>query len=206
MPGIVIIDYDMGNVGSIANMIKKIGGKSLITPDISAIQQAEKLILPGVGAFETGMRHLEELGLLSVLSDKVLQQKTPVLGICLGMQLITQTSEEGTLPGLGWIDADTVKFDFGQQEEQLRIPHMGWNTIQIKRDHPLLTGLTNESRFYFVHSYYVRCHNPSDTLAETQYGFPFTSVFQHENVLGVQCHPEKSHKFGMQLLENFIRV
>lgn len=206
MDTIIIIDYDMGNVGSIANMIKKIGGTSRITSDISEIEQAEKLILPGVGAFDTGMRHLEEGQLLPVLHEKVLQQHVPVLGICLGMQLMTQRSAEGKLPGLGWIEADTIKFDFQGLPNKLRIPHMGWNTINIMREHPLLAALTNDSRFYFVHSYYVNCSHQEDILTETHYGFPFTSIFQHNNVFGAQFHPEKSHKFGMQLLKNFLAL
>jgi glutamine amidotransferase len=206
MTNIIIVDYDMGNVGSIANMIKKLGQKALITSEQTAIQQADKLILPGVGAFDTGMQNLDNLGLLPVLNKKVLHQKVPVLGICLGMQLLTQKSEEGKLPGLGWIEAETVKFNFEQQEKKLRIPHMGWNTIQIKREHSLFSGLNNESRFYFVHSYYVKCRHQADILTETEYGFAFTSAFQYENVFGVQFHPEKSHKFGMQLYRNFLNL
>jgi len=204
---IVIVDYDMGNLGSIANMLKKINGKSRITADIDEIEAAEKLILPGVGAFDAGMRNLRERNLLSVLHHKVIQRKTPVLGICLGMQLMTRRSAEGQLPGLGWIEAETVKFQSGRGDEKFRIPHMGWNTITLKKTHPIVDNLSSQSRFYFVHSYYVKCIHQQDILTETHYGRgEFTSAFHHENVLGVQFHPEKSHKFGMQLLKNFLEL
>jgi len=201
---IVVIDYGMGNLGSIQNMLKKIGAKGIISSDISDIQKADKLILPGVGAFDNGMENLEKRGLIPVLNEKVLIHKTPILGICLGMQLLSKKSEEGHLPGLGWIEAETIKFKFNENQTRLKIPHMGWNTIKIKKDNPLFTNMYEETRFYFVHSYHVFCHNKQDVLAETHYGFDFVSSLQKDNIFGVQFHPEKSHKFGQQLLKNFV--
>lgn len=199
----VIINYGMGNLGSIKNMLKKIGHDSVISSDPEVIEQARKLILPGVGAFDNGMTNLKNYGIIDVLNDSVLKRKTPVLGICLGMQLISKSSEEGTLPGLGWIDAKTVRF----QLTELKVPHMGWNVVNIKKEYPLFTGMTGqENRFYFVHSYHVVCENPEDVLTSTYYGIEFTSAIQHDNIYATQYHPEKSHKFGMRLLKNFMEL
>jgi glutamine amidotransferase len=199
---IQILDYGMGNIGSIANMLKKIGAPTSITLDRDAILAADKLILPGVGAFDEGMASLDRLGLIPVLREKVLERRTPVLGICLGMQLMTKSSEEGKLPGLGWVDARTVRFRH-EPSLDLKVPHMGWNIITPKKASPLLNNMYPDPRFYFVHSFHAVCGNPDDILTVTTYGYEFISSFQHDNVIGVQFHPEKSHKFGMQLLKNF---
>lgn len=201
---IVIVDYGMGNLGSIANMLKKIGTESLITADPAKIESAQKLILPGVGAFDSGMANLAHRNLIAVLNQKVLQNKTPVLGVCLGMQLLTKASQEGSLPGLGWIDASTVKFDL-PAGSSLKVPHMGWNTVKVFRSHPLFERLEQEARFYHVHSYHVVC-STKEALAMTEYGYDFVSAVACENVFGVQFHPEKSHRFGMQLLKNFVEL
>jgi len=201
---IVIIDYAMGNLGSVVNMFKKIGEQAIISSDIETIRQADKLILPGVGAFDSGMKKLQERGLISVLNSKVLEDGTPVLGLCLGMQLLTRCSEEGQLPGLGWLDAETIRFKPDATNSTLKVPHMGWNSLRICQSHPLLNGFETEPRFYFVHSYYVTCADPQNILAQTHYGEEFTSVVGKGNILGVQFHPEKSHKFGMRLLRNFV--
>ncbi len=203
---IVIIDYGMGNLGSIKNMLKKIGIPSAITGDLKEIERADKLILPGIGAFDNGMLRLQELGMIPVLNRKVLTDRTPTLGICLGMQLMTRGSEEGRLPGLGWFEADTVRFRFREEQHGLKIPHMGWNQVRIAKDSSLLQALDEEPRFYFVHSYYVVCRNPEDVLLRTTHGYEFVSGFQRNNIAGVQFHPEKSHKFGMKLLQNFAEV
>lgn len=204
---IVIIDYDMGNVGSIANMIKRVGGESVITREPSAIRSATKLILPGVGAFDTGMQNIERFGLLSLLNQKVLEERTPILGICLGMQLLTTRSEEGVRAGLGWIDAETVRFPSSTAETaKLRIPHMGWNIALPAKPSALLKDMPETPRFYFVHSYYVVCRDPSDVLMTTTYGIPFTSAVSKSNIWGTQFHPEKSHSFGMQLIHNFVHL
>ncbi len=201
---ICVIDYGLGNLGSIVNMLKKIGVTAAISSESSVINKAKKLILPGVGAFDNGMKNLEERNLIPLLNAKVFQDKTPILGLCLGMQLFTQHSEEGQLPGLGWLEAETVRFQFDQECAHLKIPHMGWNTIQIYQPNPIFTDMDKESRFYFVHSYHVICTDTSAVLAETQYGYNFTSAVAKENIIGVQFHPEKSHKFGMKLLKNFV--
>ncbi len=201
---ITIVDYGMGNLGSIKNMLKKIGVPALISSDPTDIKAAEKLILPGVGAFENGMKNLNERGLIDILNEKVRIEKTPVLGICLGMQLLSNSSQEGTLHGLGWLDAATKKFDFTDlHNPALKIPHMGWNTVEIKKNHALFANMPPEIRFYFVHSYYVDCKNPDHELTHTVHGITFTSAVAVENICGVQFHPEKSHKFGMKLLANF---
>lgn len=202
---VVIIDYGMGNLGSIANMLRKIGVESVITSDPLIIERAQKLILPGVGAFDSGMANLWQRNLINVLNKKVSQDKTPILGLCLGMQLLTQKSQEGTSQGLGWIEGETVKFGFNPQETGLKIPHMGWNNIQVCREHPLFVGLEKDSRFYHVHSYHVIC-SESDVVAKTFYGYNFISAIARNNILGVQFHPEKSHKFGTQLLKNFVEL
>jgi imidazole glycerol-phosphate synthase subunit HisH len=200
---IAIVDYGMGNLGSVSNMLKRVGVEAVITSDPEVILGASKLILPGVGSFDNGMANLSERGLKGVLERKVLAEKTPILGICLGMQLFSGRSEEGTLPGLGWIDAETVRFRFPPEQGHLKVPHMGWNNLSPAREHPLLSGFDEPPRFYFVHSFHVRCARREDVLATCHYGFDFTASVWHENILGTQFHPEKSHKFGMRVLSNF---
>lgn len=204
---ITIIDFGIGNPGSILNMLKHIGVPAHLTGVPSEILEAEKLILPGIGAFDPGMARLNERGLVDVLNQKVIKERTPILGVCLGLQLFTHGSEEGSRPGLGWLDAEVVRFNFGTENtdrmHRLRVPHMGWNEIQTQRPHPLLKGLELESRFYFTHSYHVRCRESELVLATTNYGFHFHSVVGRGNILGVQFHPEKSHRYGMQLLKNY---
>lgn len=197
---IVVIDYGMGNLGSISNMIKKIGHKCIITSDLEEIKNASKLILPGVGSFDNGMKNLKELGMIEVLNRKVLVEKFPILGICLGMQLMTKSSEEGKLSGLGWVDAQTKKF----VSDTLKIPHMGWNIVKHQKESKLFDECESEKRFYFVHSYCVSCKQKVDILTNTNYTQDFVSSFEKENIVGVQFHPEKSHKFGMSLLKNFV--
>jgi glutamine amidotransferase len=198
---ITIVDYNMGNLGSIRNMLKKIGTDCEITSDAGRVAAAERLILPGVGAFDAGMESLERTGLVPVLHERVMEARVPVLGICLGMQLMTRRSAEGRRAGLGWIDADTERFE--PTAAALKIPHMGWNLVQPVRADPLIEDLPEEPRFYFVHSYFVRCRHDADVLLTTRYGESFHSAFGQGNVWGVQFHPEKSHRFGMQVLRNF---
>lgn len=201
---IVIVDYGMGNLGSIANMIHKLGSKSLITSDPEAIRSADKLILPGVGAFDHGMNNLHEKGLTAALNARVVEQKTPILGICLGMQLMGKSSEEGTEKGLGWIDGGCIKFNFSGENQKLRIPHMGWNTVNVKQENVLLDNELEDTRYYFVHSYHMQCNDASQVLATAVYGYEFPCVVWKDNIYGAQFHPEKSHKFGMRLLTHFI--
>lgn len=198
---ITIVDFNMGNLGSIRNMFKKIGCDSQITADAQLIAAADKLVLPGVGAFDAGMENLERTGLIPLLNRRVLEDAVPALGICLGMQLMTRSSAEGQRRGLGWVNAQTVRFEL--TDPQLKVPHMGWNRVMPACASPLTQDLPEEPRFYFVHSYHVRCEDPADVLLTTPYGTAFHSGFQRGNVFGVQFHPEKSHKFGMALLRNF---
>lgn len=201
---ITIVDYGVGNLGSIQNMIKKLGAQSEIATDASAIERATKIILPGVGAFDAGMTQLNQSGLRASLDTAVLQRRIPVAGICLGMQLMTKGSEEGTLPGLGWVSAKTIRF-VSLPNEAMKIPHMGWSVVTKAKQSSALDLLDDESRFYFVHSYHVDCSNPEDVLLTAQYGsVRFDAAFERENILGFQFHPEKSHRFGMILLKAFL--
>ncbi len=201
---ITIIDYGIGNLGSIQNMLKKLGADSIVASDASAIKGATKLILPGVGAFDAGMSQLNASGLRAALDVAVLERKLPVAGICLGMQMMTEGSEEGQLPGLGWVPARTTRF-VPAAGETLKIPHMGWNVVNKVKGSPVLDFLDSESRFYFVHSYHVRCRDREDALLTTQYGsITFDAAFELNNILGFQFHPEKSHRFGMALLKGFL--
>ena len=201
---ITIVDYKVGNLGSILNMLKKIGVKSKVASTEDDIFNAEKLILPGVGAFDTGMDSLRKTGLLDVLNEKVLKKNTPVLGICLGAQLMCNGSEEGKEKGLGWFNADVKKFQF-EKKSTYKTPHIGWNYVDFKKNSKLFTNMYNDPRFYFVHSYYMKSNQDSLILTQTEYGQIFVSSLEKKNILGVQFHPEKSHKFGMKLLENFIK-
>lgn len=207
---IAIVDYGLGNLKSIKNMLGRIGVKAIITNDFDVISKAEKLILPGVGSFDAGMNLLRSKGLQTVLDKEVLQSQKPVLGICLGMQLMTRSSEEGNESGLGWLNAETKKFRFDSDSE-LKIPHMGWNFVAPVRcgleKQSIFAGMEGqENRFYFVHSYFVQCNEKNDILAESFYGEKFTCAFRKGNFFGVQFHPEKSHKFGMKLLKNFAEL
>jgi glutamine amidotransferase len=202
---IVIIDYGIGNLASVLNMFKKIGAKDVVvSSNTEVISKASKLLLPGVGAFDAGMSNLGASGLIPILNQKVLEDKVPILGICLGMQLLTKKSEEGLKPGLGWIDAETLKFDL-DPALKLKVPHMGWNYIKVNKKNPLIDTET-KSRFYFVHSYYVKCFDESQSLATSNFGIDFTCMVNKNNIYGAQFHPEKSLKFGMKLLENFSKI
>jgi glutamine amidotransferase len=196
----------MGNLGSILNMIKYIGGKAIITSRVDDVKNAGKLILSGVGAFDNGMRNIMDSGLLPILNEKVLNNKTPILGICLGMQLLTRRSEEGKLSGLRWIDGEIIRFRFNGNLSELKVPHMGWNDITIQKESGLFHGLDKNPRFYFIHSYHIVCDHPADVLSTTHYGYDFVSAVQKGNIMGTQFHPEKSHKFGMQVLKNFCAI
>lgn len=200
---IVIIDYGMGNLRSILNKLERIRVETIISSRVEDIQKADKLILPGVGAFGNGMNNLKSYGLLNIISKKVLQEKTPILGICLGMQLFCRKSEEGNVDGLGWIDTDTIKFNFSDIKEKLRIPHMGWNKVKIKKKVDIVENLSDESKFYFVHSYHVSQDAHDITVASANYGYEFPAIIQSENIWGTQFHPEKSHHDGIQILKNF---
>ncbi len=201
---IVIIDYGIGNLGSILNMLKRIGADAIVSSDKSDIESADKLILPGVGAFDSGMINMQKYDFVSLLNQKVIEQKTPILGICLGMQLFANKSEEGTLPGLGWFDAEIVKFKL--DDSKLKIPAMGWNELNICKPSKLFKDIGDNPRFYFVHSFHLKCNDSLDILAETEYGYQYVSAIEKDNIVGVQFHPEKSHKYGLKLFENFINL
>lgn len=204
---VTIIDYGVGNIGSIANMLRKIGSDSIITSDQEKIKDADKIVLCGIGAFDDGITKLEQMNIIDVLRQKVLEEKTPILGVCLGMQLFTKGSEEGAKQGLGFIDGYTRRFNFQSNgnERALRVPHMGWNIARAVKPSRLYENMYDDPRFYFVHSYCVALENKEDELLQTVYGYNFTSAFEKNNIIGVQFHPEKSHKFGIRLYENFVR-
>jgi len=202
---IVIIDYNLGNPESIRNMLRKAGISSSITQNHNNIKDASKLILPGVGNFDKGINNLKQLGLIELLNQKVINEQTPILGICLGMQLLTERSDEGDENGLGWIKGSAKHFNIN--DDEYKIPHMGWNSIQIKNNStPLLRTKLENQRFYFVHSYFVDCKNDNDILATTNYSIEFCSAVCKNNIMGVQFHPEKSHKYGMEVLRNFAEL
>ncbi len=200
---IAVINYGLGNVAAVKKMLLRLGAEVYLADSRKDILRADKLILPGVGAFDEAMRRLDELDWKDTISSLVLEEKKPVLGICLGMQLMTKGSEEGRLPGFGFIDAETVRFKFPEHSPQ-KVPHMGWNTVRfLQEECPLVKDLSL-SKFYFVHSYHVSCNDPSDRLMSTTHGIEFTSSFRRNHIYGVQFHPEKSHKYGLRLLTNYI--
>ena len=199
----MIIDYGSGNIGSIVNIFRKAGVDAVLSADPDALRQASHLVLPGVGAFDTCMRNLRASDLIGLLEERVLRDAIPLLGICVGMQMLSRGSEEGVEPGLGWIGAVTRKFA-ALPEKSLRIPHMGWNAVRPTRPTALFSGLESGARFYFVHSYYLVCDYADDIAGEAVYGAPFAAAIQRGNIAGVQFHPEKSHKFGIQLISNFV--
>jgi glutamine amidotransferase len=204
---ITIVNYGMGNLGSIKNMFKYIGVKAVIESDLDKIKNASKILLPGVGSFDTAMKKINETDLKEVLNEKALKEQVPVLGICLGMQLLTNSSEEGILKGLGWIPAKTMSFK-DRIDKKYRIPHMGWNIVNKSNESLLTSGFESfdEVRFYFVHSYFVKVEDEKNSILKTNYGVEFDSAIQKDNIYGAQFHPEKSHKFGMKLFENFARI
>jgi len=200
---LVIINYGMGNLHSIYKAFVRNNYKAKITSDVDEIAKADKLILPGVGSFARGMQNLSNLDILNTINRKVLEEKTPILGICLGMQLMTDRSEEGDADGLGWIDGDTIRFNFANSVK-LKIPHIGWNNIAIKNECKILKDITDDAQFYFVHSYHLPFGNEPFVAATTNYGCEFTSVVHKENIYGTQFHPEKSHDIGHLILKNFM--
>jgi glutamine amidotransferase len=199
------VDYGMGNLGSVLNMFKRIGVESRISSDLTEIEQASKLLLPGVGSFDAAMNRINQGGFREILDKKAKIEKVPILGICLGMQLLTNSSEEGKEKGLGWIPAKTLAFRFNP-EQNLKIPHMGWNIAYPSSKSKLTENFVEESRFYFVHSYYVQVENEANSILKSNYGLKFDSGIEMGNIYGAQFHPEKSHKFGMRFLESFARI
>jgi imidazole glycerol-phosphate synthase subunit HisH len=199
----LVPDFGIGNMASVIRMSNKLGFDCSVAQTPMELHSAAKIILAGVGAFDQGMIMLEQ-GWRDALDEAVMVRKVPVLGICLGMQLLCRRSEEGRLPGLGWVDADVVRFHV--EAHGLCVPHMGWNMVRICRENSILPASQEEQRFYFVHSYHVVCFNPSEPIAYTEYGGDFVAALQHDNIFGVQFHPEKSHRFGMALMKRFLEI
>lgn len=200
-----IVDYGMGNIGSIKRKLDLLEVPYILSSKPSELENVNKLILPGVGHFSRAVQSLKKLELWDFLDKKVQQDRIPILGICLGMQLMARTSEEGDTQGFGWFEADVKKFSV-ENYKTYKIPHMGWNSIDIHKNHPILKNIDKESSFYFVHGYYIHCHDQTDILCSTTYENKFTSAIQKDNIIGFQFHPEKSHDEGLKLLENFIRL
>ena len=201
---VVIIDYGVGNVGSIQNVLDRIGADAVVSADPEVVKSAGKLILPGVGAFDNGARRLEATGLVPLLRERVEDDRVPILGICLGMQLFAHRSDEGAMPGLGWIDGEVVRFDFRDAYAPMRVPFIGWSSVERCRPSRILQAVPDGAEFYFLHSYHLR--SSSDEVAgETRYGYPFASVVERDNIVGVQFHPEKSQRAGMAVFRNFLQ-
>jgi glutamine amidotransferase len=200
---ITIIDYGLGNVKAFAHVYKKLGFQYKFASRAQDLQDASKIILPGVGAFDYAVERLQQSGMREALEDLVLERKVPVLGVCVGMQMLGLSSEEGNLPGLGWVNGVVKKFDESILSHKACLPHMGWNNVTPLRENNLFQGVDTESRFYFLHSYYFQCQNDEDAIAHTEYGRQFSCAVNSGNIYGVQFHPEKSHQNGIQLLRNF---
>lgn len=205
MQNIAIIDYGMGNLFSVRKVLESLGVHVIITNDPEKILAADKLILPGVGHFGKAMENLKRLNLIETLNTAVLQNKTPILGICLGMQLMAKRSEEGDTEGLGWFDAEVVKFNVKDQL-RFKVPHVGWNCVEVNMLSKLMSNIDDTAEFYFVHSYYMKLNDPAETLNTTVYEEAFTSAIEKGNIFGVQYHPEKSHDVGEVLLANFVHL
>lgn len=203
---IVIIDYGLGNINAFVNVFKGLDIPVKIAKKKSDLEGATKIILPGVGAFDYAMSKLIESGMRTKLDQLVLVDKVPVIGICVGMQILANSSEEGLLPGLGYINGVVKKFNVSQFHQKTHLPHMGWNDIQPQSGHQLFKELDSEPLYYFLHSYYFECNQSSDAIAKANYGIEFVCAVNHENVYGVQFHPEKSHHYGVQLLKNFAEL
>ncbi len=198
---ITIVNYGMGNLGSLVNMLKRIGVRTTVASDPGGVTRAERLLLPGVGAFDAAMTRINGVpGLRQALDRKALEERVPVLGVCLGMQLLTRESEEGDAPGLGWIGGAAIRFP---RLDGLKVPHMGWNTAVPTKPSPLTRDVGDAPRYYFVHSYCVQVEDRAHALMRTTHGIPFDAAIGRGNIFGVQFHPEKSHRYGMTILRNF---
>ncbi len=203
---IIIIDYGVGNLRSISSKLDMIGIKNKVSSNENDIKESDRLILPGVGHFKKAIKNLKNSGLIPILENEVLVKKKPILGICLGMQLFFQSSEESKINGLGWINGKIKKFNFRNKDKLYRVPHMGWNSIQTTNYCPLINNIDKDAKFYFAHSYYLLSKDKLDIVATTSYEIKFTSIINKKNIFGTQFHPEKSHKSGLTLLSNFNQI
>jgi glutamine amidotransferase len=203
---ITIIDYGVGNVLAFVNIYSRLNIPIAVAKSSDDFVKATKLILPGVGSFDHAIQQLDQSGMRQSIEQLVLQQGMPIMGICVGMQMLANTSDEGTLPGLGWVDGKVKKFDMSAMPRGTNLPHMGWNDVKPVVEGGLFNGMEQDSRFYFLHSYYIECHQQSNILALTDYGGQFCCAVRRDNMYGVQFHPEKSHYFGSQLLRNFAKI
>ena len=203
---ITIIDYGVGNINAFVNVYKRVNVPLKIAKTAADLEGAQKLILPGVGHFDYAISELIKSGMREELDELVMVKKVPVIGICVGMQMMGNSSDEGKLEGLKWIDASIKKFDETKIQQVTRLPHMGWNNVQPVIFNRLFEGLQKDALFYFLHSYYFECHNKADILATSEYGGEFTCAAHHNNVYGIQFHPEKSHHYGETLLHNFAKL
>ena len=203
---ITIIDYGVGNVLAFQNVFKRLSIPSKIAKCENDLMGSSKLILPGVGHFDYTMSQLNNSGMRDRLDELVLKEKIPLIGICVGMQMMAKKSDEGTLDGLCWIDANVKKFDEATINHHTKLPHMGWNDVKPNENHPLFKGLEQQAIFYFLHSYYFKCSNEENSISKTDYGINFSSSIQHDNIYGIQFHPEKSHSYGERLLKNFANL
>jgi glutamine amidotransferase len=203
---ITLIDYGVGNIFAFQNVYKRLNIPTKIAKTQDDLADAKKLILPGVGSFDYAMAQLNASGMRVILDELVLDKKIPVIGICVGMQMMGNRSDEGKLEGLKWIDAEILKFDENLIQQRTKLPHMGWNDVAPIINHPLFIGLEKEAIFYFLHSFYFKCNNPEDSIAVTDYGLSFSSAISKDNIYGIQFHPEKSHQYGEKLLHNFAKL
>lgn len=203
---ITLIDYGVGNIFAFLNVYKRLNIPIKIAKTQEDLVYAQKLILPGVGSFDYAMAQLNASGMREKLDELVLEKKVPVIGICVGMQMMGNRSDEGKLEGLKWIDSEILKFDESLIQQRTKLPHMGWNDVNPVLENPLFTGLEKDAIFYFLHSYYLKCNNPFDSLAISDYGIAFSSAVNHKNIYGIQFHPEKSHQYGEKLLHNFAKL
>lgn len=203
---ITIVDYGVGNIAAFLNIFKELGITCSLAKTKEDLIDAKKIILPGVGHFDFAMQKLTDSGMIEILNHKVLQEKTPVLGICVGMQMMAKSSEEGKLNGLNWITAKVKKINTSALHQNTLLPHMGWNTIEIKQHSTLFHDFQSDPDFYFLHSYVMECQDKNNILATAEYGEEITVIVQKDNIYGIQCHPEKSHQIGVQFLNNFVNL
>ena len=203
---ITIIDYGIGNIFAFQNVYKRLDIPTKIAKTSQDLADAEKLILPGVGSFDYAMNQLNDSGMREKLDELVLEKKVPVIGICVGMQMMGNRSDEGKLEGLKWIDSEILKFDESLIQQRTKLPHMGWNDVTPINNHPLFIGLEKEAIFYFLHTFYFKCKNETESIAISNYGISFSSAVNRDNIYGIQFHPEKSHQYGEKLLNNFANL